>query len=68
MSETSFDIRDYSQAALRMQAIIEFEGKNAEEVFSIMGDPEKIPEWYLLAREIRMHPARDGEEAINNFV
>ena len=68
MTDSTFDIRDYTQAALRMRAIIDFEGKSAAEVFEIMGDPEKIPEWYLLAREIRMHPAKDGEEASFNVV
>ena len=27
-----------------------------------MGDPDKIPEWYLLAKEVKIHQAVDGEE------
>ena len=68
MAENDFNISDYTQAKLRMRASIDYSGKTAEEVFTIMGDPEKIPEWYLLAKEIRMHPAKDGEEASFNVV
>ena len=68
MSESNFAIDDFTSAALRMRAIIEYEGKSPEEVFTIMGDPQMIPEWYLLAKEIRMHPAKTGEEASFNVV
>ncbi len=68
MGEKSFSINDYTKASLRMQAVIEYVDKTPEEVFTIMGDPEMIPEWYLLAKEIRMHPAVDGEEASFNVV
>ena len=27
-----------------------------------MGDPDKIPEWYLLAKEVKIHQAVGGEE------
>ena len=68
MSSSGFRITEYTSASLRMQAMIHYEGKTAEEVFTIMGDPEQIPEWYLLAKDIRMHPAKENEEASFNVV
>ena len=68
MGDSEFNILDYTSASLRLQAIISYEGKTAEQVFEIMGDPKLIPEWYLLAKEIRMHPAVEGEEASFNVV
>ena len=60
--DTVFDIRDYTRASLRMDARIEYRGKSAEEVFDIMGDPERIIDWYLLAKTVKMHPAVAGEQ------
>jgi len=68
MADTDFNISNYTSAALRMQASIDYEGKTPDEVFNIMGDPTLIPEWYLLAKEIRMHPVEEGEEAKFNVV
>ncbi len=69
MTTTSeFDISAYTEAPLRMEARIRFEGKTPQQVFEILGDPAKIPEWYLLAKEIRMHPPADGGEASFNVV
>ena len=62
MTEEAFDISDYTRASLRMDARIEYRGKSAEEVFDIMGDPERITDWYLLAKTVKMHPAVEGEE------
>ena len=45
-----------------MSSSINFEGYSCKEVFEIMGDPDKIPEWYLLAKEVKIHQAVDGEE------
>ena len=58
----AFDIGDYTGAALRMDARIEFDGKSAAEVFEIMGDPEQITDWYLLAKAVKMHPPVENEE------
>jgi hypothetical protein len=58
----AFDISRYTSAALRMDARIEFRDKRAEEVFEIMGDPERITDWYLLAKTVKMHPPVEGEE------
>ena len=57
-----FHISDYTNAALRMDARIDFQGRSAAEVFDIMGDPEKITDWYLLAKAVKMHPPVAGEE------
>ena len=71
MSETdtgaeAFDISRYTRAALRMDARIEFRDKGAAEVFEIMGDPQRITDWYLLAKSVKMHPAgEDGEQSFN---
>ncbi len=61
-AEDDFDIRDYTSATLRMDARIEYRGKSAAEVFDIMGDPERITDWYLLAKSVKMHPVVAGEE------
>ena len=60
--EEDFDITQYTTATLRMDARIEFCDKSAEEVFDIMGDPERITDWYLLAKTVKMHPPVEGEE------
>jgi hypothetical protein len=62
----AFDITQYTTATLRMDARIEFTGRTAAEVFDIMGDPERITDWYLLAKTVKMHPAREGEEQTFN--
>lgn len=65
---SQFDISAYSSAPLRMQADIEFAGKTCEQVFAVLGDPTQIPDWYLLAKEIRMHPVEEGEDQKFNVV
>jgi hypothetical protein len=65
-TEADFDISQYTKATLRMDARIEFQGKSAEEVFDIMGDPERITDWYLLAKTVKMHPVVEGEEQTFN--
>lgn len=49
-----------AERTLRLQASIEFSGKSAEDVFSIMGDPERITDWYLLAKSVRMSHSEDS--------
>ncbi len=66
MSDDDFDIRDFTTATLRMDARIEYRGKSAAEVFDIMGDPERITDWYLLAKSVKMHPKVEGEEQTFN--
>jgi len=51
-----------AERSLRLQASIEFSGKSAEDVFSIMGDPERITDWYLLAKSVRMSHSEDSVE------
>ncbi|MBT7718216.1 MAG: SRPBCC family protein [Halieaceae bacterium] len=57
-----FNISAFTSATLRMDARITYEGKSADEVFDIMGDPERITDWYLLAKQVKMHPQVEGEE------
>ena len=64
MSE--FDISQYTSATLRMDARIRYEGKSAQEVFDIMGDPERITDWYLLAKTVKLHPLEEGQEQTFN--
>ena len=66
VDEKPFDIRDYTQASLRMAARIEFQGRSAAQVFDIMGDPERITDWYLLAKTVKMHPRVEGQEQTFN--
>ncbi len=65
MSEP-FDISQYTPAKLRMDARIKYRGKTAAEVFEIMGDPQRITDWYLLAKTVKMHPQVEGEEQTFN--
>ena len=65
-AQRAFDIRDYTQAQLRMLMTIEFEGMSPEQVFDTMGDPARITDWYLLAKEVKIHPpGPDGEANFN---
>lgn len=64
--EDEFDIEQYTSATLRMDARIEFQDRSAAEVFEIMGDPERITDWYLLAKTVKMHPVAEGEEQTFN--
>ena len=57
-----FDITAYTDAPLKMSSIIDFEGYSCQQVFDIMGDPDKIPEWYLLAKEVKIHDSTEGEK------
>ncbi len=62
----TFDIRAYTRADLRLRMTIEFEGTPPEQVFEVMGDPERITDWYLLAKTVKMHPpGPDGEMNFN---
>ena len=49
-----------------MDARIRYEGKRAQEVFDIMGDPERITDWYLLAKTVKLHPLEEGQEQTFN--
>jgi hypothetical protein len=63
-SETrdEFDIADYTTAPLKLDMRVRFKGKSPDEVFDIMGDPERVKDWYLLAKEVHLHdPDADGQ-------
>jgi hypothetical protein len=65
-SVVDFDLSPYTSAALRMEGIISYQGHTAEQVFGIMGDPECITDWYLLAKQVNMHPKVNGQEQTFN--
>lgn len=59
-------ISDFTGAPERQHAVIEFSGKTGSEIFEIMGDPDRITGWYLLAKEVHHHaPGTDGEARFN---
>jgi hypothetical protein len=45
-----------------MEARIVYQGRSADEVFEIMGDPLRITDWYVLARRVKMHPPVDDQQ------
>ena len=61
-----FDIAQYTNATLRMNAHIRYQGHSADEVFNIIGDPERITEWYILAKAIKLHPKSKKENQTFN--
>ena len=63
-----FDMVPFTSAPERMKATIPFEGTTPEQVFEIMGDPERVTDWFLLAKEIRTHPAEPGQDLTFNVV
>lgn len=60
--QDDFDIRAYTSAPLKLDMRVRFRGNNPAEVFDIMGDPERIKDWYLLAKEVHLQePDADGQ-------
>lgn len=59
----TFSIDKYTEASLRMRARIDYAGHTAAEVFDIMGDPQRITEWYLLAKQVHMDPEQPADTA-----
>ena len=55
VGEDDFSIAQYTSASLRMESRIRYQGKTAEQVFTIMGDPTRITDWYLLAKQVKVH-------------
>jgi hypothetical protein len=57
-----FDIGAFTSAPLKFDMRIEFQGTSPDDVFEVMGDPERVKDWYLLAREVHLHePDADGQ-------
>jgi hypothetical protein len=45
-----------------MDMRVRFSGTSPDRVFEIMGDPERVKDWYLLAKEVHLHePDADGQ-------
>ena len=61
-----FNIQKFTKSPLQIEANIQFERKTAAEVFNIIGDPEFIPQWFLLAKSIKFHPEKEGKETSFN--
>jgi hypothetical protein len=56
------DMSEFTSAPLKLDMRIEFRGMSPEAVFEVMGDPERVKDWYLLAKEVHMHdPGVDGQ-------
>lgn len=59
---SEFDISPFTSAPLRLEMRIRFSGTPPERVFEVMGDPDRIKDWYLLAKEVHLHePDADGQ-------
>jgi hypothetical protein len=61
VGEDDFSIAQYTPASLRMESWIRYQGKTAEQVFTIMGDPTRITDWYLLAKQVKVHESVKGD-------
>lgn len=59
--EDAFDISQFTTAPEQMRATIEFSGLPPEEVFGVIGDPKRITDWFMLAKEVRMHGSGDDD-------
>jgi len=64
-NDDNFDMSPYTSATLRLDMNIKFSGRTPAEVFDVMGDPERITDWYLLAKEVQMLPP--GDDGSSNF-
>ncbi len=57
-----FDMSAFTTAPLKLDMRIEFQGMSPDDVFEVMGDPERVKDWYLLAKEVHLHePDADGQ-------
>lgn len=62
-STTAFDVATLTQATLRMEMTVAFSGHTPAEVFAFIGDPQRITDWYLLAKAVHMRPpGQDGQQ------
>ena len=63
-----FDVSTFGAGTERMRATITYEGMTPQKVFDVVGDPEKITDWMLLAEDVRVHPAKPGQDPTFNVV
>ena len=57
-----FDMSPFTAAPMQFDMRIRFRGKTPEEVFGIMGDPQRITDWFLLAQDVLLQPpGPDGQ-------
>ena len=63
---TDFPMLNFTPAALRLDARIRYHDNTAEGVFEVMGDPERITDWYLLAKQVHMGAdTAEGDQQFN---
>lgn len=60
-------ISDFTDAPERQRAVIAFSGNSGREIFEFVGDPDRITDWYLLARAVHHHEPGPGGEARFNI-
>jgi len=61
-SAKKFDISPFTSAALQLDMRVSFSGISPAQVFEIMGDPMRVRDWYLLAKDVVLHePDEDGQ-------
>ena len=63
-----FCIQDYTRAPVRITSTVSYRGKTAKEVFDLMGDPESIPDWYILAKSVKYKSDHTAEAPSFNVV
>ena len=68
MSWDDFDVTPHTTATERMRATITYEGLTPGQVFEVVGDPDRITDWMLLAEDVRIHPAEPGQDPTFNVV
>jgi hypothetical protein len=54
------ELARHTESPCAITCTVDFEGHEPEEVFEIMGDPSRIPDWFLLARAVRESPQQSG--------
>ena len=67
-ASNDFRIQDYTTASLRITSTVSYSGKTAAEVFKLMGDPESIPDWYILAKAVKYNADHSTEAPSFNVV
>ena len=62
-SKTPFKISPYTGSSERQRSVIRFSGLTAESVFQIMGDADRITDWFILAKQVKHYPPSEAGEA-----
>ena len=62
------DLMTFTTAPRRLTARLSYQGHTSAQVFDLIGDPDRIPDWYVLAESIRHYPPTPEGEARFNVV